>query len=328
MNIDLVRFIGRHINKNGREYFSYSGCGFEFVLVPQANNCSFTLSLMSELHDHNTQYIAIYLNDIFYSREQLVSGLNKVTINLNDSKETLVRVIKLNETHMSSIYLDDIILSNAEFVKLEPSKRKKIGFFGDSITCGYGIDDFKGTQFKTETEWFNKSYAYLTAEQLGMDYTVVARSGISIGIKIYVEQLFNEIYDTVDMFNKCETEKDLDYAVINLGTNDCNAYFENTKDEDKESALKKFIDEYMLLVERIIKDNPKVKLVLCYGMCHIKDIIVSSLEKINKMIHDRYFNACVLVGFEYNEDGANAHPYKTAHVEYAKKLVDIIKNIK
>ena len=33
-----------------------------------------------------------------------------------------------------------------------------------------------------------------------MDYSVVARSGISVAIPIYIEQLFKEIYDTVDMY--------------------------------------------------------------------------------------------------------------------------------
>ena len=44
----------------------------------------------------------------------------------------------------------------------------KIEFIGDSITCGYGIDEMneKG-YFSTATENFTKSYAYITAENLG-----------------------------------------------------------------------------------------------------------------------------------------------------------------
>ena len=321
-----IRFIGRHINKEGREYFSYSGSGFEFCVVPQSSSCSITLELTSELHEHDSQYLGVYINDVFHSKEKLGSGLNRVVIKLNNIKNpSIIRVIKYNEAYLSAIYLEDIKLENATFSDLKPSNKKLIGFFGDSITCGYGLIDYQGTEFKMETEEFDKGYAYLTATELDMDYLVVARSGISIGINIWIEQLFNEIYDTVDMFNKCPVEHNLEYAVIYLGTNDQSAYYQNS--EDKEKAMDKFHYEYHKLIDSIIKDNPGVKIVLCYNMIALTDLFVSAIKEKKQYIESHYPNPCTLVEFKSDDNGASYHPYVTAHQEGAKILVKAIKEL-
>ena len=324
MDLNYIRFIGRHLQKEGKEYFSYSGSGFEFA-IESCSPCSISLILNSELREHDDQYIGIYINDAFHSKERLIEGTNKVVVKLDDTqKYSVVRVIKYNEVYISMIYLEDIILENASFQKLLPSNKKKIGFFGDSITCGYGLDDFKGTGFKTSGENFSLSYAYLTAKELNLDYTIVARSGISIGIKIWIEQLFNEIYDTVDMFEKCPVEHDLDYAVINLVTNDSGGYYQ--KAEDKEKAIKMFHEEYYELVERIIKDNPGVKIVMSYGMCYLADLFMDEMKKLYNFISQQFNNDFRLVEFSPNDDGADGHPYKTSHEENAKKLIEAIKS--
>lgn len=47
-------------------------------------------------------------------------------------------------------------------------------FIGDSITCGYGVDDpDKEHHFKTATEDVTKAYAYKTALALNADYSMV-----------------------------------------------------------------------------------------------------------------------------------------------------------
>jgi lysophospholipase L1-like esterase len=53
-----------------------------------------------------------------------------------------------------------------------------IEFVGDSVTCAYGVDaPDKDTPFSTATENFTKSFAYLTAQSLGADYSAVCFSG-------------------------------------------------------------------------------------------------------------------------------------------------------
>lgn len=325
MKLDNIRFIGRHINKEGKEYFSYSGSGFEFAIKPIEKNCSITLSFTSKLREHDSQYIGVYLNDVFYCKEKLVEGFNKVVINLDSAKEyVVVRVIKLNETYLSSLYLEDIVLENASICELKPNNKKRVGFFGDSITCGYGLLDYQGTGFKAEAEEFIKTYAYLACSELNMDHLVVARSGISIGIKIWVDTLFNEIYDTVDMFEKCSTDDHLDYAVIYLGTNDQVGYYQNA--EDKEKALQDFHQEYHKLIDRIIKDNPGVKILICYNMIELTDLIIDAIKEKKQYIESHYPNPVKLVEFKPDSNGADCHPYMTAQQEGAKVLIEAIKS--
>ena len=326
MNINKIRFIGRYIIKDNKPYFSYSGCGFIFSIKPLSSPYSFTLSLDSELKEHDTQYIVIYINDKFYSKEKLLSGNNKLTISLdNKEKEVIIRVIKVNETYVSSIYLDDIILNNARLIQTKHSNKPLIGFFGDSLTCGYGLLDYKKPDFSMEGEDFSKTYAYLACFHLNMDYTVVARSGISMALKIYIDQLFKEIYDTVDMFNKCEVDKNLDYAVINLGTNDNGAY--SLLKENQESALKEFKKEYIALLERIIKDNPHVKIILCHSMVLLLKETINVIEEVKEYINKHYKNPCEVLAFVPNDEGGSCHPYYTAHEENAKLLVNAVNKL-
>ena len=52
----------------------------------------------------------------------------------------------------------------------EPEKPLSIEFIGDSITCAYGVEGQSSSEpFKTSTENFMKSYAYLTAQKLNAD---------------------------------------------------------------------------------------------------------------------------------------------------------------
>ncbi len=320
-----LRLIGRHIYKDNKDYFSFSGSGFEFEVIPSKNSFSITLSLKSELREITAQYINIYVNDKFYSKERLVSGDNLVTIKVNLSSKTTIRVIKVNEVYLSTITVNDISIDGGEFGNLPESNKKLIGFFGDSITCGYGVLDYHGVCFSGESEDFSKSYAYLTAMGLDMDYTVVSRSGISLALPIYIDKKFKEYINTVDMISECHETRKLDIAVINLVTNDDGAYNLNTKDEDKPQALETFEKEYISLVDSIIKDNIGVEVVMCYRLLPICDDLINVIKKVYEKIKSRYLNIIKLVEFTPNSDGANGHPYINGQEEAAKKLIEAIK---
>ena len=319
------RPIGRHIYKDNKDYFSFSGSGFEFEVIPFKDNVSITLSLKSELREITAQYINIYVNDELYSKEKLVSGDNLVTIKVNSSNKSIIRVIKVNEVYLSTITVNDISIDGGEFGDLPESNKKLIGFFGDSITCGYGVLDYHGVCFSGESEDFSKSYAYLTAIGLDMDYTVVSRSGISLALPIYIDKKFKEYINTVDMINEYHETRKLDIAVINLVTNDDGAYNLNTKDEDKPQALETFEKEYISLVDNIIKDNPGVEVVMCYRLLPICDDLINVIKKVYEKIKSHYSNIVKLVEFTPNSDGANGHPYINGQEEAAKKLIEAIK---
>lgn len=328
MNYKYIRFIGRHIQKNGKYYFAYSGAGFSFAIGPHKLVATIRLVLTSEIKEYDSQYIAIYINNVLYSKEMLAAGINEKYIYLpNSENKTIIKVVKLNEAYFSSIYLDNIVIQQASMIDIGVYKNKLIGFYGDSITCGYGITDYKGEEFKMESEDFSKTYANLASNLLNMDYTVIARSGISVAIPIFEEKLFNEIYDTVDMYEKGKDDRKIDFAVINLGTNDNSAYFQMVKDLDKPRALESFVSLYIKLIESIIQDNPEVKIVMCYNMLLIEQVIVDALKEVYQHILSTFDNKCRLVEFIPNSDGASLHPYQTAHEKNARILAKEIKDL-
>ena len=124
---------------------------------------------------------------------------------------------------------------------IKPTEKKDmlIEFIGDSITCGYGIDDpDKDHHFVTATEDVTKAYAYLTAKTLDADYSMLSFSGYGI-ISGYTDndnkvsaQTVPQFYTKLGYswgkngdFSPQESEWEFsgrqpDLVVVNLGTND------------------------------------------------------------------------------------------------------------
>ena len=320
-----IRRIGRHIIKNGLDYFSYSGSGFEFDAEPYYGKTStIAINLISELKECDDQYLSIFINDLFYKRERLLSGEH--IIELSVKKKSRIRVVKCNEAYLSSIYLKKLDVNDGVIVRPVYYNRKLIGFYGDSLTCGYGLLAHNDEGFKMSTEDFTKTYAYLASFALKMDYSVVARSGISIALPYYLDKSFNDIYDTVDLENKCDVNYQVDYAVINLGANDTHAYNES---KDKTKALNTFYQEYIKLVESIIRTSPNAKFVLCHHMTNeYHPDFVKKLEDVSSYIKERYKLPVLILEFIPNSDGASFHPYISAHKENSKLLIEALKLLK
>ena len=117
---------------------------------------------------------------------------------------------------------------------------EEVLFVGDSITCGYGVDDpVKEHHFKTSTEDATKTYAFKTAQALNADWSFVSVSGWGIisgytgDAKKNANSVIPRVYDklgfswgnTIFGINPGNISWNFDsyqpdFVVINLGTND------------------------------------------------------------------------------------------------------------
>ena len=88
-----------------------------------------------------------------------------------------------------------------------------------------------------------------------------------------------------------------------------------------------FKERYITLIQRIIKDNPGVKIIMCYCMLPLKEIMIQTLKDIYQIISSKYENKICLAEFVPNGDGACFHPYYTAHEEASKLLIKLIKEL-
>jgi Carbohydrate esterase 2 N-terminal len=113
---------------------------------------------------------------------------------------------------------------NTTIAKAPPVKKRKIEFYGNSITCGYAVFDTTGQDRGTPPFQDNYlSYAAITARHFNANYSCIARSGIGILISWFPQimpEMYNRLYGD-------EAEPEWDFSkytpnvvVINLFQND------------------------------------------------------------------------------------------------------------
>lgn len=142
----------------------------------------------------------------------------------------------------------------------------KIEFIGNSITCGYGIEDsIPSNDFSYDTENHTLTYAHLAGRALNADVNIVARSGIGIyrnfgGDRKGTDHTMPSEYDNT-MLYRPEVKWDFtqftpDIICINLGTND-------TSLDNYDIAI--YEREYRKFLARLRGLYPQAKIVLLTG---------------------------------------------------------------
>ncbi|MDR0974237.1 MAG: SGNH/GDSL hydrolase family protein, partial [Ruminococcus sp.] len=216
-----------------------------------------------------------------------------------------------------------------------------IEFIGDSITCGYGVDDpVKEHNFSTATEDFTDTYAYITAENLSADYSAVAYSGHGIisgytgnGVKQpgqIVPRFYSKVgnsYDTAGGKNISEIEwsfpREPDLIVINLGSND-DSYCGSDIERQRE-----FVEKYVEFLAEIRKLNPNAAILCSLGV--LGDRLCPCVEEAAaSYTEDTGDSNIYTLRFEVQNGefgyAADWHPSAGTHEQMATKLTTWIEN--
>lgn len=219
--------------------------------------------------------------------------------------------------------------------KLLPKKsplKRKIEFYGNSITAGYAIEDFSGKDSPDSTYTNNYlSYAAITARHFHADYHCICKSGIGIMVS-WVPQIMPEIYNRLNpsdpnsQWNFSLYSPDI--VVINLLQNDSwivnlpeNEEFKmRFDDEAPDDAY--IINAYQEFVARIRNHYPKANIICSLGSMDAAkedskwmDYIKTAVANLNdKMIYTHFM--------PYIE--ASAHPSIKDHKEMANSLIGFI----
>lgn len=251
--------------------FTYNGTGFEMNVIGD--------SMVSQGKDKQARF-AVYVDGERIADEQVTEAekLYQFTTSEED-KPTTVKILKLSEAAESTMGLGKITVTGTD-VKPTAEKDLKIEFIGDSITCGYGVDDeVKEHHFSTSTEDATKAWAFKAAQKLDADYSLVSYSGHGIisgysgdGNKV-TSQLVPKIYSQFaksygnydGVFSVSTIKWDFskfqpDFVVINLGTNDasyCGA--------DKEKAAD-YTAQYVEFLKTIREKNPDAHIICALGV--------------------------------------------------------------
>lgn len=340
---DNVKMLGRTVLLKDFLLLAYSGSGFEFSF--KGSKAVITVlgdSSVAPDNEINMARFAVYVNGERTIDCMMDEKEKKVCIE-TDGDDTVVRFIKLSETAMSVIGVKSIETDAEDGIHPTEKKAHFIEFVGDSITCGYGVDDECAEHnFKTGTEDVTKAYAYRTAAKLDADYSCVSISGYGI-ITGYTdndithpEQRLPLFYDKLG-FSYCNldgvTPSDIEWnfsdykpevVLINLGTND-DSY---TKDFADRQQI--YQDEYVVFLKHVRKMNPDAKIVCALGIMgdRLLPRVEAAVDVYSKETGDTNITT---VGFtpQNPEDGyaADWHPTFVTHGKAADKLTAELKKI-
>lgn len=271
---DYAKLQSRCVIRDGITWLVQSGSAVESYIT--ADTAKLTLagsSGISNGEDYRPRY-GIWVDGELLTDALMNEKTTEITLWEGEKRTALVQVMLLSEAMYGGVGVQSIdVESSAAFpVKPVPARDLRIEFIGDSITCAYGVEGAsQGDQFKTSTENFSKSYAYLAARQLGADYATCCYSGHGIVSgyssdgKKNADSLIPDCYGQSSKFADYGTDWDFssvnnDAVVINLGTNDINYVA-----AEPETRGPEFVEAYKAFLATVRQQNPHAAIVCTVG---------------------------------------------------------------
>ena len=341
-----VKLLGRTMLIGENLWMAWSATGVEFEFEGKQLSVSILggKAATDFSVDNCFAKIGIYVNDIRVTTD-LVRQPKKTYEILNSDVEhkIKVRILKLSEAPMSTIGIAPIVTEG----KITPVEKAAhlIEFIGDSITCGYGVDDLDlRNTFSTATEDVTKGYAYLTAKELGLDANIISCSGYGV-LSGYTgdpqiqntAELLPPYYEKMgfsrDCFEGGLSPQDVDWdfskfqpelVVLNLGTND------HSFCQEIQERWELFIQRYTSFLGMIRRNNPEAMILCVYGV--MEDRIAPMVEKAVEMYREQSGDTRISYLYITPDDGSRGyavdfHPAPATHAIASEKVVDRIKKL-
>ena len=270
---ETAKLQSRTVEQDGTLWLVQSGSAAEFTV--QGTSASLTLAGSSGIKngaDYRPRY-AVYVDDELLCDTVMEQSSEIVALWSGAEKSAKVKVMLLSEAMYGGVGIRSVEAESGAVQPVTPAAQNPllIEFIGDSITCAYGVEGAsQGDSFKTSTENFSKSYAYLTAQKLGADYTTCCYSGHGIvsgytsdGSK-NAESLIPDCYAKTSKFKDYNAAWDFarqpDAVVINLGTNDINYVAAAPETNGAE-----FVEGYKAFLQTVRDKNPDAAIICTVG---------------------------------------------------------------
>lgn len=343
-NWENVKPIGRTLPLEDSLWLAFSGTGAEFTALCSRMEITIAGDSNANATSGNQTRLAILVNGALVVDDMLDAAEKTYTVFESAQKQDItVRIIKLSETAMSTCGVK-AITTDAEEIRPTAKKAHAIEFVGDSITCGYGADDEVAEHsFTTATENVTRSYAYLTAQALDADYSMVSISGYGIisGFTATAEakvtaQLLPDYYAKLGFsygWYQGQTPANVDWdfsayvpelIVVNLGTND-DSYTQNDPERQEDYRA-----QYTEFLKVIRQHNPQAKILCTLGI--MGDRLYPQVEKAVAAYTAETGDsniACMRFAVQLPGDGyaADWHPSQKTHQKAADKLTQEIRQL-
>ena len=281
-----VRIIGRTLEEGGVTWLPQSGSAVEFV----ASATHIGLEVVGDESvdndpDLRPRYAVLADGEVVVD-DTLSEPSCVVEVPLGDSAAgAVVQLIHLSEASSGAIGLRGITVASDAEAPVAPTDAHdlSIAFVGDSITCAYGVEASSNDDpYKTTTQNFMKSYAYLTAQELGADYETVCYSGYGVVSGWSGDGGRNEgmllppLYELVVEGHEQTWDfasHPRDVVVVNLGTNDY------TYTGTDAARMREFSQGYAALLDRIRELNPESLIVCTIGTMWGSEALYPAVEQ-------------------------------------------------
>ena len=338
-----VKYSGRVFNDGQKLWLTQSASGCEFTFSGKKLDIILNCDNDSVKEDYyrNKPRIEITVNGRIRIKKVIKGWNERYTLISSETPVTAkIGIIKLSEAAFSLCSAEAETDEDAVIVPV-PALPKRIEFIGDSITCGYGVDDSNiESEFSTEAENAAKSYAYLCSQLLGTEYSLFAYSGYGVIsgwtltgsrndreiLPPYYEKLTRS-YKTADGILLDDipwdfTSQPNDIVVLNIGTND-NSYCIRNKD-----AYEEFETAYADLLRTVHRCNPDAAIISTIGIMN-----VTTDESIHKAVQ-RFTEESGVKVYEFSftpQDGnlgygSDYHPSEDTHIYAAEELARFIED--
>ena len=341
-----VKLLGRTMLIGENLWMAWSATGVEFEFEGKELLVSILGGQAATDFSVNNCFakIGIYVDGVRITTDLIRQPRKTYEILKSDTVQRIkVRILKLSEAPMSTLGIEPIITEG----KIRPTERcaHRVEFIGDSITCGYGVDDLDlRNTFSTTTEDVTKGYAYLTAKELGMDMSIISCSGYGV-LSGYTDdpqiqntaELLPPYYETLgfsrDFFAGSISPQEVTWdfqkyqpelVVLNLGTND------NSFCQEIPERWEVFMERYVTFLRMIRKNNPEAQILCVYGV--MEDRIAPSVEKAVDTYRMQTSDERITYLYITPDDGSRGyavdyHPAPATHMAASQIVVEKIKKL-
>lgn len=343
-----VKRVGRYHEIGDTLWLAMSGSGIEFRFTGRYLEIPVRGGYVAEHGEQDGNYarVAVYVDGSRIWDEMIDSSRRQFIVVDRETPGTVeVRLVKLSESAMSVVGIEPLVIGDEDQVEAVPNKAHLIEFIGDSITCGYGVDDEDcNHHFATATEDVTRAYAFQTAGLLDVDCTLFSASGFGVISGFTADprqrlgdQLIPAYYHSVgfsrDRFpggiNPTETPWDFsrlrpEAVVINLGTND-DSFCQDDREKQQE-----YMEEYERFLLDVRECNPQAELFCVLGIMgqRLCPCVEQACENYRQHTGDQRIHTLRLP----EQDGnigyvADFHPLERFHRAAAETLAPYIKQI-
>ena len=279
------------------------------------------------LGGNNLNYLEIVIDNNVPYRIQTTGKENtiKVPDGLSDAEHTIL-ICKDTESNIG--YIDFIGFRCEQLLPLTGQPKRKIEYFGDSITSGTGMDQSVIPCGKGQ--WYDEHNAYMsygarTSRNLNADWQLTALAGVGLvhsccNMKVLLPQIYDKVFLAADSINWNFKNYQPDVVTICIGQND----------GPQDSTI--YCSTYVKLITAIRQHYPKAAIICLTSPMgdntltpmlkrYLTGITAYMNAKGDKKIYKYFFSK------QYH-NGCGGHPDMDEHKLIADELTAYIKQVK